>query len=233
MIRNNWRGRIPFTSPLPQREASPTPPLPRGERIKVRGVNKILCLSLLLVLSLLATRCATPKEELHADGDTAPIKIYPKDYIHPLTEINLEKVIDENRGLKVLEENAKTVPDYYRGSVQEKAEGERLLGEGKWEEARIHLEKSNWFLRVVLWYLPIDEAYRNIYRDHVVIFLPNLLSADNYLKLVLIYKKMERDDKAVEMKGYGEDYLSRSLINVKTEWAFRIKKGFEGELPKK
>ena len=233
MIQNNWQERIPSTSPLPQREDSPTPPLPRGERIKVRGLNKILCLSLFLVLSLLATRCATPKEELYADGDTAPIKTYPKDYIHPLTEINFEKVIDENRGLKVFEENAKTVPDYYRGSVQEKAEGERLLGEGKWEEARIHFEKSNWFLRVVLKYLSEDEAYRNIYGDHVVIFLPNLLMADNYLKLITVYGKLKMDDKSIEAKSYGMEYLSRSLKNVTADWAFQIKKGLEGGASKK
>lgn len=209
------------------------PPLPWWERIKVRGLKKILCFSLALVLSLLGTQCAAPKEELHFHGDLAPVKTYPKDYVHPLSEINLDKVILENRGLRVVEENAKTVHDYYRGGVQEKAEGERLMKEGKWEEARTHLEKSNWFLRVVLKYLPEDEAYRNIYGDHVVIFLPNLLTADNYLKLVLIYKKMERKDRAVEMKGYGEDYLSQSLKNVKTEWAFQIKKGFEGGSSKK
>jgi hypothetical protein len=135
--------------------------------------------------------------------------------------------------LKVVEENATTVHDYYRGGIQEKAEGGKLLREGKWEEAQTHLEKSNWFLRVVLRYLDKDEAYRNIYGDHVIIFLPNLLSADNYLKLILIYKKLERDDKAVEMKGYGEDYLSQSLKHVKTEWAFQIQKGFEADSSKK
>lgn len=196
--------------------------------------KRIFYLSLIIIIfGLLGTRCAATKEELHAHGDMASVKTYPKDYLHPITEVNFEKVVNENRGLKVLEENATTVHDYYRGGVQEKAEGERLMEEGKWEEARTHLEKSNWFLRVVLKYLSEDEAYRNIYGDHVVIFLPNLLMADNYLKLVLIYKKMERDDKAIEMKGYGEDYLSQSLKNVKTEWAFQIKKGFEGGSSKK
>ena len=55
---------------------------------------------------------------------------------------------------------------------------------------------------------------------------PNLLMADNYLKLISIYKKMERDDKAVKMKGYGEDYLSQSLKHVKTEWALMVRKEF-------
>jgi len=197
------------------------------------GSKRIFCLLLVIILGLLGTRCAASKEELHAHGDMAPVKTYPKAYVHPIADINFEKVAKENQGLKVLVENATTVHDHYRGAVQEKAEGEKLFKEGKWEEAQIPLDKSNRFLRVVLRYLPEDEAYRNIYGDTVVIFLPNLLMADNYLKLVLIYKKMEKNDKAAEMKGYGENYLSQSLKNVKTEWAFQIKKGFEEELPKK
>jgi len=196
-------------------------------------LKRISYLSLIIIFGLLGTRCAATKEELHAHGDMASVKTYPKDYLHPITEINFEKVVNENWGLKVVEENATTVHDYYRGGIQEKAEGGKLLREGKWEEAQTHLEKSNWFLRVVLRYLDKDEAYRNIYGDHVIIFLPNLLSADNYLKLILIYKKLERDDKAVEMKGYGEDYLSQSLKHVKTEWAFQIQKGFEADSSKK
>jgi hypothetical protein len=196
------------------------------------GLRKILYLMLILSIGLLGTRCVTPKEEPHAHGEISPIKTYPKDYIHSLTEINLEKVIDENRGLKVLEENARTVHDYYRGGVQEKAEGERLIKEDKWEEGRIHFEKSNWFLRVVLKYLSEDEAYRNIYGDHVVIFLPNLLTADSYLKLITIYKKLGRDDKVTEAGGHGKYYLFQSLKHVKTEWAFQVQKGFE-ELDKK
>jgi hypothetical protein len=196
------------------------------------NTKRIFCLLLVIIFGLLGTRCAATKEELHAHGDMPPVKTYPKDYVHPLTEINLDKVINENRGLKVLVENATTVHDYYRGAVQEKAEGERLLNEGKWEEAQIPLEKSNRFLQVVLRYLSEDEAYRNIYGDTVVIFLPNLLTADNDLKLITIYKKMGRGDKAAEAKGDGEYYLSQSLKSVKTAWAFQVKKGFEEEMPK-
>jgi hypothetical protein len=191
------------------------------------GLKRIFCLLLVIILGLLGTRCAASKEELHAHGDMASVKTYPKDYVHPIMDINLDKVINQNRGLKVLVENATAVHDYYRGAVQEKAEGERLLKEGKWEEAQIPLDKSNRFLQVVLRYLPEDEAYRNIYGDHVVIFLPNLLMADNYLKLVTVYKKMEKDNDIIEAERYGKEYLSRSLASVKTEWAFQIQKGFE------
>ena len=185
------------------------------KRVSLKGV---LSLMFILIFGLLGTRCATPKEEL---------KTYPKDYVHPLTEINLEKVFAENRGLKVLEENATKVHDFYRGGVQEKEEGENLLREGKWEEARKQLEKSNRFLRVVVKYLPEDEAHRDIYEGQTVIFLPNLLMADNDLKLLTVYKNMRNENKAAEVKGEGQYYLAESLKSVKTEWAYQIKKGFE------
>jgi hypothetical protein len=186
--------------------------------------KKILCLIFTLIFGFLGTRCATPEQE---------VKTYSKDYVHPLTEINLEKVFNENQGLKVVEENATKVHDYYRGGVQEKQEGEGLMKEGKWEEARDHLEKSNRFLRVVVKYLPEDEAYRNIHGNLVVIFLPNLLIADNDLKLITVYKNMGKDDKAAEAKSAGEYSLAESLKSVKTEWAYEIKKRLEAELPKK
>jgi hypothetical protein len=208
-------------------------PLRLEERGRVRGARKILCLSFVLIVGLLGTRCVVTKEETHVHGETASVKTYPKGYVHPLTEINFEKVANENRGLKVLEENATTVHDYYRGGVQQKEGGEALLNQGKWEEALTRFETSSRFFRVVLRYLSEDQAYWNIYGDHVVIFLPNLLSADNYLKLITIYQKLGRDDKANQAKGHGEYYLSESLKSAKTEWAYQVKKGLEEEVPKK
>jgi hypothetical protein len=201
--------------------------------MKCIHLKKIFYFFLVVAFGFLGSRCAAPKEEGHAHGDMTPVKTYPKDYIHPITEINLEKVIQENRGLKILLENATAVHDFYRGGVQEKEVGESLIQEGKWEEAQIHLERSNQFLKVVLKYLSEDEAYRNIYGDQLVIFLPNLLVADNYLKLTQIFKKTGRDDKVTEAKGHGEYYLSQSLKSLKTEWAFQIQKGFEEALLKK
>ncbi len=188
------------------------------------NLKKISYLVFILIFGFFVTRCATPKEEL---------KTVPKDYVYSLKEINLEKVFGENRGLKVLEENATTAYDYYRGGVQEKEEGEKLIKESRWEEARRSLEKSNRFLRVVLKYLPEDEASRNVYGEQVIIFLPNLLIADNDLKLVTVYKNMKNDKKVAEAKEDGQHYLAESLKTVKTEWAYQIKKGFEAELPKK
>ena len=190
------------------------------------NLKKISYLVFILIFGFLGIRCAR-------DTHKGEQKTQPKDYVHSLAEINLEKVFIENRGLKVLEENATTVHDFYRGGVQEKEEGEKLIKESRWEEARRHLEKSIRFLRVVIKYLPEDEAYRNIYGEQVVIFLPNLLIADNNLKLVTVYKNMKNDNKVAEAKEEGQHYLTESLKSVKTEWAYQIKKGFEDALPKK
>jgi hypothetical protein len=207
-------------------------PLPWRERIKVRGMKRFSYFILILMIAFTGTRCATSKEE-HAHGEASPVKTYPRDYVHPLTEINLENVIHENRGLKVLEENATTVHDFYRAGVQEKAEAERLLIERKWDEARFHLGKSTRFLQVVLDYLSKDDANWNIYGDHVVIFLPNLLIADNYLKLAGVYREIKMDDEIFWTVREGKKYLSFSLRSVKTEWAFQIRRGFEQAFPKR
>ena len=192
--------------------------------MKRAGLKRILLWMVVLIFGLLGTRCATPKEES---------KTLPKDYVHPLTEINLEKVFSQNRGLKILEENATKVDDYYRGGVQEKEEGETLLKESKWEEARKHLEKSNRFLLVVLKYLHEDEAYRMVYEGQTVIFLPNLLIADNALKLVPVYRNLKDPDIAARTLAEGQRYLAESERSVKTEWAIQLKKGFEDESSKK
>ena len=160
----------------------------------------------------------------------AMMRTYPKNHVFPLSEINLEKVIEENTGFKVLKENATTVRDYYRGGVQEKAEGEKLLKEEKWQEVISHFTKSNRFLEVVVDYLPEDEPHWNIYGSHFVIFMPNLLIADNQLKIAKIYKKlnMSSNDTYWEKKR-GKRYLANSLRSVKTEWAYQIKRELEEE----
>jgi hypothetical protein len=185
-------------------------------------LKKISYLVFILIVGFLVTRCVT---DTHTHEPVA--KTYPKDYLHPLKEINLEKVYTENRGLKVLEENATTTDDYYRGGVQEKEEGERLMKAGNWSEARLHLEKSNRFLRTVLKYFPEDDAYRNVYGEQTIIFLPNLLIADNDLKLVAVYTNLKNENRAAEVRTEGKLYLAESLKTVKTEWADQIKKGFE------
>jgi hypothetical protein len=188
-------------------------------RIDLKRISYLIFILIVGFLGgFLATRCATPQKELKT---------------YTLAEINREKVFSENRGLKILKENATMIHDYYRGGVQEKDEGETLMKEGKWEEARKHLEESNRYLQVVVRYLPEDEPSRNVYGDIIVIFMPYLLMADNHLKLITIYKNAKDDNRAAEAKSYVEYYLSKSLQSVNTEWAAQIKKGLEEAFPKK
>jgi hypothetical protein len=204
------------------------------KRMNKLRVVKILFLFSLFLIGLSVAGCATTEENMSMDEampmqeEMAMMKTYPKDYVFPLSEINLEKVIEENRGMKVLKENATTVRDYYRGGVQEKEEGERLLKEERWEEAMSHFIKSNRFLEVVVGYLPKDEPYRNIYGDHFIIYVPNLLIADNQLKLAKVYKKLKMSGDDIHWtKKKGKGYVAQSLRCVKTEWALQIKKEFE------
>jgi hypothetical protein len=200
------------------------------------SLKRLSFLLLIFIVGFLGTRCTATQQELHPPGEMAPMMMnhgmasmmtHSKDYVYPLTQINLENVIQENQGLKILRENATMVHDYYRGGVQEKAVGERLIKEEKWEEAEAHFIKSNWFLEVVVKYFPEDEACKNIYSDHVVIFLPNLLMADNQLKLMEIYCKTKRNEDIYWARRDGKGYLSRSLRSVKTEWGYQLKKNLK------
>lgn len=203
------------------------------------GLKRVSFLLLIFIVGFFGYRCAATKEELYVPGEMAPMMMnhgrkpfmmtHSKDYVYPLTEINLKNVIEENQGLKMLQENATMVHDYYRGGVQEKTEGERLLGEEKWEEAMSHFIKSNRFLEVVVDYLPEDEPNRNIYGNHVVIFMPNLLIADNELKLSQIYRELKMDDDIYWAKKRGKKYLAQSLRSAKTEWALQVKRELEEE----
>lgn len=197
----------------------------------------------LILVALSGFGCAATKEDIQGrEVETAPsmmthggmamMMTHARNYVYPLNEINLDNVLEENQGLKMSRENARMVHDYYRGGVQEKAEGERLRKEEKWEEAEAHFQESNWFLKVVVDYFPDDEPCKNIYGDHTVIFLPNLLIADNQLKLMEVYSKTKRYADIYWARRDGKAYLSRSLRDSKTDWGYLLKKDFEGRFKK-
>jgi hypothetical protein len=212
------------------------------KRLNLSGPRRLFLFILsLTVVALSGFGCAATKEgvQVHEEapsmmthGGMAMMMTHAKDYVYPLTEINLDRVIEENQGLKMSKENATMVHDYYRGGVQEKAEGERLMKEGKWVEAEAHFQESNWFLKVVVDYFPEDEPCKNIYGDHVVIFLPNLLIADNQLKLMEIYSKTRKYEDIYWARRDGKAYLSRSLRAEKTEWGYLLRKKLEGKFRK-
>ncbi len=213
---------------------------PKGLDLSRPGRLSLLIFSLTFV-ALSGFGCAATKEGVQAHEEVPSMMTHSgmtmmmthaKDYVYPLTEINLARVIQENQGLKMSKENATMVHDYYRGGVQEKAAGERLMKEGKWAEAEAHFQESNWFLKVVVDYFPEDEPCKNIYGDHVVIFLPNLLIADNQFKLMQIYSKTRKYEDIYWARRDGKGYLSRSLRSEKTEWGYLLKKDLDGKFKK-
>src|SRR5512136_1613849 len=100
----------------------------------------------------------------------------------PLQQANLEAVIEENEGLDVTQENAKEVRDFYRGGVQQKAKAERKYQEKQYPEALKLYDTSNEFLLVVLKYINQDSAEYVLFEGTDILFFPNLVMADNYLK---------------------------------------------------
>jgi len=195
-----------------------------------RPWRKAILSSLFLLLSLLMSQCAAQKGELNTHGETDPPRVFPPDRVFSLKEVNVEKVFEECRGMMVLEENATTVRDYYRGAVQEKEKGKKLLREGRWEEAEARFKKSNRYLEKVTEYLPEDDPRLNVYEGHFLIFVPHLLMADNHLELARIYKKMTRKGDVYWTLRQGREDLAQSLKTSKTEWAYKLKKEFEEEM---
>jgi len=57
--------------------------------------------------------------------------------------------------------------------------------------------------------------------------LPNLLIADNDLKLITVYKNLKIDEKAVQAKTEGQLYLAESLKSVRRSGQFKSKKGLK------
>ncbi len=211
---------------------------------------------LIFSLGIFPSQCASlgekgdRPENSVAETKRAGKKVYSFD------EINRERVFEENQGLRILEENAITVNDYYRAGVQEKEIAEGLSQQGNLAEARGHFEKSNQFLRRVAHHIPEDEVALNIYGDHTVIFIPNLLLADNHLKIARVCRQAKKmSGEMMTQKGMpksmvsihdemmnmsdkdiywilwaGQEFLSRSLKSVKTEWALHLQKELEKEL---
>jgi hypothetical protein len=182
-------------------------------------------LSLLLPISLtgpLLTQCA-----MHDQASVGEQKATDSDRVYPLSEINFEKAERENQGLKMVPENATTVRDYYRGGVQEKSLAEKKYQEGNLKEAKDHFEKSDRYLEPILRLLPNDEAYRNIYGDQHITFIPNLLISDNQLKIARILEKMNgRPEEIHRVILRGKQFLSLSVRSMKSEWANQLDQEF-------
>lgn len=139
-----------------------------------------------------------------------------------LDKVNLKAIIEEQEGLEITWEDAKDVRDFYRGAVQHKMKAEKKLRAAKYHEALTLYEYSNDFLSVVLNYLDQDSAAYQLFEGHQILFFPNLLVADNNLKIGQILKVMKKDWSARRKWKQALSYVKKSLQSEKTQWGLSI-----------
>ncbi len=140
----------------------------------------------------------------------------------PHAMANLQLVLDEQEGLEILWDDAKEVRDFYRGGVQQKAKAEEKYRGKSYPEALKFYDKSQEFFLVVLDYLSYDSCTFMLFEGTQILFLPNLLMADNYLKTGKILKEMGRDSSARRKWKSALRYIQKSLGCEKTEWGLAI-----------
>lgn len=144
----------------------------------------------------------------------------------PLEKVNLGSIIEQQQGLEISWEDAKDIRDFYRGGVQYKARAESKSQEGNYQEALKLYETSNEFLSVVLNYFQQDSAEYYLFEGHQILFFPNLLMADNNLKIGQILKLMKKDWAARRKWKQALSFAKKSLESEKTAWGLSI----QGEL---
>jgi hypothetical protein len=148
----------------------------------------------------------------------------------PLQKANLEAVIEEQEGLEILWENAKEVRDFYRGGVQQKAKAEKKYQEKQYAEALKLYDNSNEFLMVVWKYIKQDSAEYTLFEGTDILFFPNLLMSDNYLKTGLVLKQMGKESSARRKWKQALTCVQKSLQWERTEWALSVQREIESLL---
>ena len=148
----------------------------------------------------------------------------------PLQKANLEAVMEEQEGLEILWENAKEVRDFYRGGVQQKTKAEKKYQEKQYPEAQKLYDASNEFLRVVLRYINQDSAEYTLFEGTDILFFPNLVMADNYLKSGLIQKQLGKESSARRKWKQALAYVQKSQQWERTEWALAVQREIESLL---
>ena len=181
---------------------------------KVKRVIELLASIFLLILSGCVATAPTPSD--------SPLV--------PLQKANLDAVLEEQEGLEILWENAKEVRDFYRGGVQQKAKAEKKYQEKQYPEALKLYDTSNEFLMVVLKYINQDSAEYNLFEGTSILFFPNLVMADNYLKMGLVQKQMGNESSARRKWKQALASVQKSLQGERTEWALSVQREIESLL---
>ncbi len=140
----------------------------------------------------------------------------------PLQQANLNAVIEENEGLEVNWEDAKEVRDFYRGGVQQKAKAEKKYQEKDYPGAMRLYVSSNEFFSKLMEYLDEDAADYNLFEGTSILFFPNLLLADNNLKMGQICDAQGRKKPAYRHWKRALSWAKRSLQSERTEWGLTL-----------
>jgi hypothetical protein len=136
----------------------------------------------------------------------------------PLSKVNLEAVLEEQEGLEIVWEDAKDVRDFYRGGAQQKTKAENKYREKSYSEALKLYDKSQEFFLVVLRYINHDSHEYILFEGTQILFFPNLLMADNFLKIGKILKETGRASSARRQWKGALPYIDQSLRCEPTEW---------------
>lgn len=140
----------------------------------------------------------------------------------PMNKANLQAIFEENEGMEVFEEDAKDLRDFYRGGVQQKAKADRRFQEKAYPEAMKLFRSSNEFFQTLIQYIDEDAAAYNLFEGCDILFFPNLLMADNHLKIGLICRTMGRDWRAKYNWKRALSLVKKSLSTERTEWGLTL-----------
>jgi hypothetical protein len=139
-----------------------------------------------------------------------------------LQKANLKMVLEENEGLQMVWEDAKDARDFYRGGVQQKAKAESQFQQKAYSEAMKFYQASNDFLTRMLQFMNEDCAAYTLYEGTDILFFPNLLMADNYLKMGIIARETGRGGAATRSWEKAQDFVNKSLLSEQTEWGLSL-----------
>jgi hypothetical protein len=140
----------------------------------------------------------------------------------PVQKANLKMVLEENEGLEIVWEDAKDARDFYRGGVQQKAKAEKKLQEKAYPGAMKFFQASNDFFTRMLQFMNEDCASYTLYEGTDILFFPNLLMADNYLKMGLIARETDREGAATRNWKKAQDFAYKSQLSERTEWGLSL-----------
>jgi len=140
----------------------------------------------------------------------------------PLKEANLEIVFEQNEGLEVTPEDAKELRDFYRLGVQQKMKAEKLFREKSYPEALKLYRSSNESFSTILRYMDQDSAEYMLFENTHILFFPNVLMADNELKMGLILRAREQEGSARRCWKRSLASVQKSLQAERTEWGLSL-----------